>query len=34
LTDRAACITEADAAGIFLLGIDATPNSQMREPKP
>ena len=27
LTDRAACITEADAAGIFLLGIDATPNT-------
>ncbi len=30
LTDRAACITEADDAGIFLLGIDATlptPNS-------
>ncbi len=24
LTDRAACITEADAAGLFLLGIDAT----------
>ncbi len=24
LTDRAACITEADDAGIFLLGIDAT----------
>lgn len=25
LTDRAACITEADEAGIFLLGIDAAP---------
>jgi len=25
LTDRAACITEADGAGIFLLGIDANP---------
>ena len=24
LTDRAACITEADVAGLFLLGIDAT----------
>ena len=24
LTDGAACITEADAAGLFLLGIDAT----------
>ena len=30
LTDRAACITEADAAGIFLVGVDATPNSQTK----
>jgi len=34
LTDRAACVTEADGAGLFLLGIDATLGSPQRGSKP
>ncbi len=34
LTDRAACITEADGAGLFLLGIEATSATPMEEPSP
>ena len=34
LTDRVACVTEADAAGLFLLGIDATLGILQRGSKP
>jgi len=34
LTDRVACVTEADAAGLFLLGIDATLGIPQRGSKP
>lgn len=34
LTDRPACITEADAAGLFLLGIEATRSTQDEGPSP
>jgi len=34
LTDRAACITEADAAGLFLLGIDGATATQDKGPSP
>ncbi len=34
LTDRAGCISEADAAGLFLLGIEAAPSTQDRRSNP